>query len=99
MTRGTTPHYILTILDFQSVETHSLYVTIRQGCNTLTLTGDDLEVENNVINVTLTQEQSLSFKQGQAQLQLRGIDDEGVAYASDIVVVQVNPVLYQEVIT
>lgn len=101
MTRGTNPTYILTVDpdDFQSLEEHSLYVTIKQGCNEITLTDDDLEVEANVITVTLTQEQTLSFRQGNAQLQLRGLDEDGIAYASDIVIVQVNPVLYQEVIT
>lgn len=101
MTRGTNPTYILTVDpdDFPSLEEHSLYVTIKQGCNEITLTGDDLEVDENVVTVTLTQEQTLSFKQGNACLQLRGLDENGVAYASDIVIVQVNPVLYQGVIT
>ena len=59
----------------------------------------DLKIENNVISIFLTQEETLSFKSGNCNIQLRMITYDGIAMASPIKTVNVYSVLNQEVIT
>lgn len=97
MTRGTTPDYVITVEDMESLAGSSVYVTLRQGDVVVTKETDDLAIEGNQITVCLTQEETLAFSEGYAQMQVRGVTT-GDAWASAIVDVPVKQVLLEEII-
>ena len=98
MTRGTTPTIRITVKDIESLDNTDVYVTIKQGCVNLTIEGDALTIDENVIEFTLTQEQTLMFRQGPAKIQVRGRHGE-TAWASQVVTANsINPILRDGVI-
>ena len=70
MIRGTTPTFRLTIQPKQgSVDlsvADNVYVTIKQGNVNIELTGDELEIDENVISCWIPQEKSLRLFDGAA---------------------------------
>ena len=93
MTRGTTPTIRITVKDIESLDGNDVYVTIKQGCVNLTIEGDDLTIDENTIEFTLTQEQTLMFRQGPAKIQVRGKHGD-TAWASQVVTANnINPIL------
>lgn len=98
MTRGTTPTFIITVKDIETLQNNSVYVTFKQNDVCLTLKDKDITIEENRISAYLTQEQTLQFRHGLAKMQVRGIDMNGTAWASNIVNVPVNQVLCGEVL-
>ena len=73
MIRGTTPALTLTIpegrgLDLTQAE--AVYATLRKPEKTVTLTGEDLTVEPTAVTFRLSQEDSLAFAAGAADVQL-----------------------------
>ena len=80
MIRGTTPTFRLTVNGIADLsEADHVYVTIQQGPATLTLTGDELEIENNVIFCYLTQEKSLQLVERQkAKIQVNWTYNDAV---------------------
>lgn len=70
MIRGTTPTFRLTIQPKQgSVDlsvADNVYVAIKQGNVTIELTGDELEIDENVISCWIPQEKSLRLVEGAA---------------------------------
>ena len=103
MRRGTTPDYVLSISGYDLTD-QSLYVTLAQYANKITLTGERLTVtydsETNTTSIvfSLTQEETLAFKSGNVEVQIRFIDADGVAQATEIKRIPVLPVLFEEVI-
>lgn len=102
MRRGTTPDYILTVAGYDLTEC-SVFVTLAQKGEKLTLNNDRLDIsyENDVSTITfrLTQEETLSLKNGSADVQVRFIDANGEARATNIGLISVFPVLLEEVIS
>ena len=103
MTQGTTPSFILKFskdLNFDDVEI--FYITLQNKCNEITHNSDEecvtVDAENNRLLITLTQEETLSFKEGEADLQVRGKFLDTTAFATGVKKVPVNRALYQEVI-
>ena len=72
MIRGTTPTFQLTVNGVEDLTpADHVYVTIQQGPVTLTLTGDELEISQNVISCFLTQDKSMQLiEQQKAKLQV-----------------------------
>lgn len=115
MTRGTTPTHVLTFSGVDFNELQSVYVTYAQRSkitdNTyqvvLTKTTEDetlpveIDTENNVINVYLSQEDTLLFNENvkTAQIQVRATLKDGNAIASSIVDIPVRPILLEGVIS
>ena len=103
MRRGTTPDYLLTIDKYDLTDT-TVFVTLEQGSRELTLTGDRLDIQYDAehecsqIIFRLTQQETLSFGDGIAKIQVRFIDESGTALETKICTVAVKPVLYEEVI-
>lgn len=98
MTRGTTPTYKVKFvdeIDFLDVET--FYATLKQS-DVAKVTRKDPEIEDNTLIFTLTQEETLKFKEGEAELQIRGKFNDGTAFTTKVIRVPVNRVLYSEVI-
>ncbi len=95
MKRGTTPTFALSLegIDYNMLDT--VYVTFKQDNHIITKTGDDVELdeENQIINVALTQSETLSFRQGYVFVQLRAVTKGGNAVATDIVKVNTDGIL------
>ena len=100
MTRGTTPTYIISFkeeIQFDSVDTWS--VTLKQIPYELNIDDPVVDLVEKTLSVTLTQEQSLGFRKGNAELQVRGVFADGTAFASNIGCVPVNPILDERVLS
>jgi hypothetical protein len=78
----------------------NLYVTFRQGNHILTKqTGDSgFAVSGQVIGVHLAQNETLDMDAGMVEVQVRGIDSGGEAFASEIAMLPVKQVLLEGVI-
>ncbi len=73
MYRGTTPTYTFkTPEDLDLSQMEKVYITFskKSGREIITKTNDDLVFEDGVVKVRLTQEESLSFPEGIALVQL-----------------------------
>ena len=73
MIRGTTPVDTITIRnpgDLDLTEMLEVYVTIRQDGVPLTKTGADITVEKAAVSYCLTQQESLQFREGEAEAQI-----------------------------
>ncbi len=101
MIRGTTPDYILTIEGWDLTD-KTVFVTIRQNGTQLTKTGVELSIatddNGSTIAFMLSQKDTLSLQEGNAEVQVRFIDSDGVALATEIAPIQVKRVLYERVI-
>lgn len=99
MRQGTTPTIQITINDIDLNEMQNIYVVFEQKGYILKKESSDLDIEGNVISVFLSQEETLNFKEGTCNIQLRMITKGGVAIASPIKTTKVYRVLNKEVIT
>lgn len=66
MIRATTPTLKLTIRDttIDLGDADEVYVAIKQGPTVIEITGDQLDIDGNVVECYMTQEQSLSLTAG-----------------------------------
>lgn len=99
MRQGTTPTIQITINDIDLNEIQNIYVVFEQNGYILKKESSDLDIEGNTISVSLSQEETLNFKEGTCNIQLRMITKGGVAIASPIKTTKVYRVLNKEVIT
>lgn len=76
----------------------NIYFTISQGHVVLTKDKDSIQIEDNILTVTLTQQNTLMFKPGPAKIQVRGKLPNGTAWASIEVQTQIEEILYKKVI-
>lgn len=101
MIRGTTPDYVLT-LDGVDLTGQKAYVTIKQGSKKLTKSGDEISVSvdehGSAIAFSLTQLNTLGLSAGSASVQVRFIDAQGVARATEIAILNISDVLLEKVI-
>lgn len=99
MRQGTTPTIQITINDIDLNEMQNTYVVFEQNGYILKKESSDLDIEGNTISVSLSQEETLNFKEGTCNIQLRMITKGGVAIASPIKTTKVYRVLNKEAIT
>lgn len=101
MYQGTTPALTFEIESFDA-SGMTVFVSFKYGNEVLTKTGDDVTVtyedDKSTIVCRLTQEETLAMRQGTAKVQVRLIDSNDEAYATDEAYVDVEPVIYKEVI-
>ena len=98
MRRGTTPTNTFTV-DTDLTAAVAVYVTYKQGNQVLVEKNiDDLTITSTKVEVTLTQEDTLAFAQGSAQIQIRAKFGDGAAIASNIIVAPVDQILKDGVI-
>ena len=99
MRRGTTPAIVLTV--DMDITAYTVYVTLKNGGKQLTVTNDALTMEyanqKTTISFSLTQQQTLDFKVGTCEVQVRAIKD-GTAIATDIQTIDVGRILKEGVI-
>lgn len=102
MIRGTTPTYIIKITG-DNLTDATPYVTLRQTNTEITKSGEELITDRDdtscVLTVALTQEETLKFQRGQAELQVRWVRSDEIAGATDIKCVRVRPILKEGVIS
>lgn len=100
--RGTTPDYILT-LEGYDLTGKTTYVTLAQGRDTVTLTGDRLTVavdqSGSTVAFALTQEDTLAFSPGTVAVQLKAISESGNVDATGIGQIQIDRALLGRVIS
>lgn len=101
MYQGTTPVYTL-VIDGYDLTDKTVFVTLKGQTTIVTKTGEDLSVVYeegaSTIAFRLTQEETLSFSPQRARIQVRFIDSNGVALATDTAEVDIKPVLLKKVI-
>lgn len=108
--RGTTPTFTITLSGINLSEDYRVFVTIDQNGIQLTKSNTDdesmlISSEENedgemvtTLNLSLTQEETLLFKVGGADVQLKWIDKTGNVSASDIGEVTFTKALLEDVI-
>jgi hypothetical protein len=99
MIQATTPTFILTLpeeVDLSVVQ--SMYFTLEQGSTVLTKSDDALVIDGQTVSVYMTQEETLKFKTGNANMQLNWTYNNGSRACSNIVNVPVGRNLLKEVV-
>lgn len=100
--RGTTPDYIL-LLNGYDLTGRTVYVTIAQGSNKITFTGDRLTIAVNetgsTIAFSLTQAETLSMRTGTAEVQVKCINKNGEVDGSAIGHLSISRALLEKEIT
>ena len=97
-TRGTTPQSALMCKGID-LTGWSVFVTFEQGTHELTVTDVEVEVVEwgSIVRFTLTQEDTLGFKEGTGKVQVRAVKD-GKAIASRKNFIDIGGVLLDGVI-
>ena len=101
MRRGTTPTIKIDVKGCNLADFDSVYVTLKQKALSIDKFGDDLDIQNNAISILLSQEDTLRFDASYkyVDVQIRAVNKEGVAIASNIRQIPVEAVLKEGVIT
>ena len=101
MRQGTTPAYTLTISGYDLTD-KTVFVAIKERGKMLVLSGNRLSIAyddgTSAIVFSLTQEETLALPTGQAEVQVRFIDSQGTAKATDIKAITVERILQPGVI-
>lgn len=96
MIRGTTPTIELELLNLKIDDIKSAYVTIKQGDVEITKEldgGIQVDRENNILRVQLTQKETLRFCKKPVKVQLRAVLNNDTVVASDIFTREMEDVL------
>lgn len=98
MRRGTTPRHIFTV-DLDLTQASEVYLTYEQGCYKLEKTKDDLTITPEEVSLTLTQEETLAFREkNKIYIQFRVKFPDGAAFASNIIETTIGEILKEGVI-
>lgn len=96
--RGTTPEIRLK-LPFGADVLSDIYIAFAQdGYSKVIKSTSDVKKTDQTLAVTLTQTETLKFKPGNVEVQIRAITVDGVAIASKIITADVGKVLQNGVI-
>lgn len=100
MWRGTTPTHVFSFPEeYADTVFSAVYVTYYQdGKTVLEKTGNSLSFLDNTVTLTLTQEETLLFSEGQVKIQIRARTAAGTAVASNIISTTANAILKDGVI-
>lgn len=99
MRRGTTVTLDITISSISNSDIKSLYVTVVQGTVVVEKAIEDMKLEEDKISVFFSQEDTLKFSNGSADLQIRGVTHNGNAFASSVHRVPILQILKEGVIS
>lgn len=101
MRQGTTPTYTLTISGYDLTD-KTVFVSVRSRGKLITKTNDDISIaygdDATTIAFQLSQEETFALGLGPAEVQVRFIDAQGDAKATDIGTLEVLRVLQPGVI-
>lgn len=99
MTRGTTPTYPINMcLNIESDQLECFYITFRQGNKIVTKKFYPNDIVDNIVNCSLTQEDTLKFSVGECKVQVRGKLVNGSVFATDIGIEPVYETLLEGVL-
>lgn len=100
MRRGTTPTVTIYVTGCELSDFDTIYVTFRQDMKIIDKTGDSISVNGNTVKVFLSQTDTLMFDSSKrcVEVQLRAVNEGGVAIASNIRQVPVESILKEGVI-
>ena len=99
MVQATTPTFILTLPDTVDLsEVSHLYFTIEQNKTIVKKQDQDLTVDGQTVQVFLSQQETLQFKTGTANIQLNWTYGNGARGCSNIVQVHVDENLLKKVV-
>jgi len=101
MTQATTPtitlHFKSKTVDFEQIE--QFWITIKQtDKRVVTRTDPIIDPDKKNISVTLTQTECNVFKEGEAEVQVRGKYKDGNVFATKVRRIPINRALYKEVV-
>ena len=98
MRRGTTPTLKLKITGIDKDALKDVFVTVAQGSNKFTKSGDDVTYneDEQVFNIRLTEEETLSFKPSAVSIQVRATTQDDEIVATNIRQVMMEDVLYDK---
>ena len=99
MKRGTTPVITVYVSGCDLRKLKKIIVTFAQGDIQIDKESEEMEIEETVLRVSLTQEETLMLNDGKVSAQLRAIDEYGRAIASDICDAPVDRILKDGVIS
>lgn len=102
MTLGSTPTMVFHVSSkIDLTELKSIYITFEQRGTVLTRRNGEagVSVKSDTIEVTLRQEETLAFKPGIVNVQLRGVSFSGRAFATNIAEITATPILLNGVVT
>ena len=97
MIRGTTPTHTFT-LPISVDDVDKIRIIYAQGGVKIVKTNADCTMEGKTVTTTLTQEDTLGMNAGSASVQVRFIDSDGVAQATEKAVLNIEDVLLEKVI-
>ena len=99
--RYTTPVFTLTFDEkhLDLTQATGVYVTFKQACKIMTVTGEDLEITEKTISVSMTQEETAQFIDDEVEIQANWVMGDGNRAASEVVLYQFTKQLLQEVIS
>lgn len=98
MYRGTTPTIKLTIQGLSDIDISKIYLTLKQFDIIIEKDINSLQIDNNVLSCTLSQEETLSLSEAKVELQVRILSKSNVAYATKKMILQVSDILKDGVI-
>ena len=98
MRRGTTPTIVINVKGIEMTEIAEWYITVAQDSVQITKTNEDIEIEDTLIKMPLTQAETMKFKSGEVSVQIRAKTTEDVVIASGIQTLDIDRILYNEVI-
>lgn len=98
MRRGTTPTIVISIKGIEMSDIAKWYVTVAQDNVQITKSNAQLEIEDNIIKMPLTQLETMQFKSGEVSVQIRAKTTEDLLIASGIKTIDIDRILYNEVI-
>lgn len=104
MIRGTTPkitYRIKSNVDFEKIK--EIWITLKDYLDneeTFAFSKDeiDIDAEARTVTVALSQVETLALEDGKTRVQLRWLDENGEAYASNITELELKPILKDGVI-
>ena len=99
--RGTTPTISITIPGLAQVNPNEVWLSFRSKEKIITFQyseTDDLGIDGDTIIINLSQAQTLEFYEGLLEMQVRLLDVMGMAYATPIMMIMVDPVIQEGVI-
>lgn len=101
MRRGTTPY--ITIQTDQDLTGYAyIVVTVEDRAGTevdVDNRGGNMQVDSGSVTIKLTQEQTISLQKGGVKLQIRAVDTDGNAIASNIMQANLEDILKDGVIS
>ena len=97
---ATTPTFTLTFTqqDLNLTTARNVYVTFKQGLQTLTKTGEDLVVNEKSIEVYLSQDETISWRVGSIQIQANWTTASGSRFASEVATYDLSEQLLEKVV-